>query len=263
VIVIGGPPKTGKTLHLRLLGWVVFAAVIALWHVVAVRTGQRFMAPASSIGASAWQLVTGNQLFTDVLPSLARAGIGYGVGVVAGVVLGILIGYYRRIDPWVRPEIEFLRSLPKPAILPLALLALGTGSAMKVAVIAFGCFEPALLNAIDGARRIDPLYVETARTMQCSNRRLLGRVVLPAALPQIFAGLRVALAMALIMMVLSEMIASTGGLGYLILSSQRTFRVAEMYSAVFLLGIVGWLFNVGFLAVERRVLAWHTGRQGE
>lgn len=244
-----------------LLGWITAGLLILAWHVLAVETGRRFLAPIPAIGTELWTVITGPRLFKDILPSLQRAGLGFMIGAGAGVLFGVLIGYYRFLEPWVRPQIEFMRSVPKPAILPIALIVFGPGSPMQIAVIAVGCFEPALLNSIDGARRIDPLYIETAKANHSGPGRILRRVVLPAAMPQIVAGLRIAVAMALIMMVLSEMIAATNGLGYLILSSQRTFQVAEMYAGVVVLGLVGWIFNIAFVSAEKNLLYWHRERR--
>jgi ABC-type nitrate/sulfonate/bicarbonate transport system permease component len=139
---------------------------------------------------------------------------------------------------------------------------LGASSGTRIAVIAFGSCWAVLLNAIDGARGVDPLLIDTGRVNRLGTLELLRRIVLPAALPQIFAGLRIALGIALIVMVFSEMIASTSGLGYYILTSQRRFLVPETYGGVLLIGLIGWAFSVLFLYVERRVLSWHVGRLG-
>lgn len=243
-----------------LLGWVVGALAVVLWQVVAESMALRSLAPPTDVAVVVWDLLTGPELTRHIAPSVQRVVMGYFLGSFVAIVVGIPLGYYRRSDPWIRPVLEFLRALPAPAILPVAMLMLGFGTLMRVFVIAFGCLWPVLLNAMDGARRVEPLYIDAARMAGVSKIGLLNRVVLPASLPQIFAGLRIGLAIALIMMVISEMVAASSGLGYLILYSQRTFRVADTYGGVIILGFMGWVFNLMFVAAERRVLSWHIER---
>jgi ABC-type nitrate/sulfonate/bicarbonate transport system permease component len=157
------------------------------------------------------------------------------------------------------PIVEFLRAIPAPALLPFALLVLGVGNSSKIFVIAFVCLWPILLNAIDGVSGVDPTLVDTGRVYRIPARDRLTRVVLPAAAPQIFAGMRTSLSLALILMVISEMVASSNGIGYFVLQSQRSFAIPEMWSGIILLGILGYLFNAVFLLLERRALAWHRG----
>jgi ABC-type nitrate/sulfonate/bicarbonate transport system permease component len=200
-----------------------------------------------------------DRIGSDVVPSLVRLFIGYfiavGVGVGAGVALG-LSPVLRRIS---EPIVEFLRAIPAPALLPFALLVLGVGNDAKIFVIAFVCLWPILLNAVDGVSGVDPTLVETGRVYRIPARDRLRHVVLPAAAPQIFAGMRTSLSLALILMVISEMVASSNGIGYFVLQSQRSFAIPEMWSGIILLGLLGYAFNAVFLLVERRVLAWHRG----
>ena len=126
-------------------------------------------------------------------------------------------------------------------------------------LIAFVCVWPVLLNTIDGVTGIDPTLRETARVYGVSGRDRLLRIVLPAASPQIFAGMRTSLSLALILMVISEMVASTNGIGFFVLQSQRSFAIPEMWSGILLLGLLGYALNLIFVLVERRVLAWHRG----
>jgi ABC-type nitrate/sulfonate/bicarbonate transport system permease component len=136
---------------------------------------------------------------------------------------------------------------------------MGVGDAMKVFIIAFVCVWPVLLNTMDGIGGIDHTLLDTARVYQISARDRILRVMLPAAAPQIFAGLRTSLSLSLILMVISEMVASTNGIGYFVLQSQRTFAIPEMWAGIVLLGILGYVLNFIFLLVERRVLRWHRG----
>jgi ABC-type nitrate/sulfonate/bicarbonate transport system permease component len=196
---------------------------------------------------------------SDVIPSLIRLFIGYFLAVAVGIGGGIALGMSPVLRRVAHPVVEFLRSIPAPALLPFALLVLGVGNDSKIFVIAFVCLWPILLNAVDGVSGVDPTLVDTGRVYRIPRSDRLRYVVLPAAAPQIFAGMRTSLSLALILMVVSEMVASSNGLGYFVLQSQRSFAIPEMWSGIILLGLLGYLFNAVFLLVERRVLAWHRG----
>jgi ABC-type nitrate/sulfonate/bicarbonate transport system permease component len=196
---------------------------------------------------------------SDVGPSMLRLSIGYVLAVVVGVAGGVALGLSPVLRRVLAPIVEFLRAIPAPALLPFALLVLGVGNNSKIFVIAFVCLWPILLNAIDGVASVDPTLVDTGRVYRIPASDRLRRVVLPAAAPQIFAGMRTSLSLALILMVISEMVASSNGIGYFVLQSQRSFAIPEMWSGIILLGILGYLFNAVFLLLERRALAWHRG----
>jgi ABC-type nitrate/sulfonate/bicarbonate transport system permease component len=196
---------------------------------------------------------------SDVVPSLVRLFIGYFIAVAVGVGGGIALGLSPMLRKATDPIVEFLRAVPAPALLPFALLVLGVGNDSKIFVIAFVCVWPVLLNAVDGVAGVDPTLVDTGRVYRIPARDRLRHVVLPAAAPQIFAGMRTSLSLALILMVISEMVASSNGIGYFVLQSQRSFAIPEMWSGIILLGILGYAFNAVFLLLERRALAWHRG----
>ena len=196
---------------------------------------------------------------SDVVPSLLRMGAGYAIAIIAGVGVGMLLGLSPRSRRAAAPIIEFLRAIPPPALLPFAILVIGVGTSMKVFIIAFVCVWPILLNTLDGVGGVDPTLRDTTRVYGISNRDRVLRVMLPAAGPQIFAGMRTSLSLALILMVISEMVASTNGIGYFVLQSQRSFDIPEMWSGILLIGIIGYFLNAVFLLIERRVLRWHRG----
>ncbi len=203
-------------------------------------------------------------LFADfdkhVVPSLERIGLGFSIAVVLGVALGVPLGLF----PWARraamPHIEVWRAMPPPALLPISIVLLHSiGNTQKVAFIAFFCLFPVLLNTIDGVRGVDRTLLETARSYGISGFARIRHVVLPAASPQIFAGMRTSMALAVITMVLSEYFSSTSGVGYVLLISKNTFQLGPMWAAIVLIGLLGYLANAAFVLVERRVLAWHRG----
>jgi ABC-type nitrate/sulfonate/bicarbonate transport system permease component len=194
-----------------------------------------------------------------VLPSVTHLVVGYAIAVVAGIGLGVLLALNRWVRDGANPLMHFLRALPAPALLPFAIVAIGIGASMKIALIAFGAMFPILLNTLDGVRAIDPTVVDTCDVYRLPLSLRLRAVVLPAALPQVFTGLRVGLQVALLLMVVSEMVASTGGIGYLIIQSQQEFTTPKMWAGILLLGILGYLLNVIFGLVERRSIRWYFG----
>ena len=139
------------------------------------------------------------------------------------------------------------------------MLFLGVDDEMKIFMIAFGAFFPILLNTYSGVRAVDPVQVNTARTFGLSRRRIVQQIIVPAASPYIVTGMRISLAIALILVVISEMVASNNGMGFFILDTQRSFRIREMYAGIIALAIVGYTLNAVFVALERRVMAWHIG----
>jgi len=213
--------------------------------------------PFSRVSEALWGLVASGQIAGLLLPSLERLVIGYVIGLVLGVAFGVLMGYFRAAHALLEPITEVLRPIPSPAYVPIAILFLGLGNEMKIFTIAFSCFFPILLNTYSGVRSVDVIQINTARTFGKSAGATLRKVILPAALPQIFTGMRISLAIALIMVVISEMVASVDGIGYFILNAQRSFRVPDMYAGVITLGLLGYALNALFVRVERRVLRWH------
>lgn len=233
--------------------------LVALWWLASANSTAPFFPPLSTIVSTfkdTWG-VTGIQ--ADLLPSLERYVEGLAIGSVVGITLGIPIGLSNTIRKATEPFTDFFRVLPSPVLVPIAVVLLGVGSGMKVMVISFGVLWPVLLNTIDGVRGLDPLMMDMSRAFNFSRWGTIRRVVFPAALPQIFAGLRVALSIGLIVMVVAEMLASTNGLGHFVLLSQQTFAIPQMWAGILMLGILGYVSNVIFVMAERRVLRWHRG----
>jgi ABC-type nitrate/sulfonate/bicarbonate transport system permease component len=233
--------------------------VLVAWGLLSAGSESFYFPPLTSILATFADIWLFERIGSDVVPSLVRMGLGYGIAVVVAVAGGVSLGLLRRGRLAAGPIVEFLRAIPPPALLPFAILVFGTGTDMKVFIIAFVCLWPILLNAIDGVTSVDPTLRETTRVYGVRTIDRIRLVVMPAAAPQIFAGMRTSLSLALILMVISEMVASTNGIGYFVLQSQRRFNMPEMWSGIFMLGILGYALNAGFVLIERRVLRWHRG----
>ena len=193
----------------------------------------------------------------NVLPSLRNLAEGFLLAALLGVVLGALLGLVRPLGDAVSPIVEFLRSVPGVALLPIGLLIFGIGTEMKVSLIIYGSVWPILLNTIDGVRSVDATKQDVLRSYRVpAYLRILG-VVLPSAAPRIMVGLRTSLSIAITVIVFSEMIGSTEGIGYAILQAQRNFEIPQMWAGMLALGVIGYLLNIGFRGVEQLVLRRH------
>jgi len=236
--------------------------VLGAWWAVSAGSTDPFFPSLAKIIDQFGQTWLFSRFDSDVVPSLARMFAGYAIAAGVGIPLGVALGLARRLHEAVAPLLEFARAIPPPALIPFGIVVLGVGDAMKIFIIVAVCVFPIVLNAIDGVRSVDPELMDAGRAYQVGRRDRLVHVVLPASMPQIFAGLRTALSLALILMVISEMVASTNGIGYFVLQSQRTFAITEMWSGILLLGILGYVLNLAFGLVERRVLRWHRAARG-
>ena len=235
-------------------------AILGAWQAYTVHLDDTKFPRLSTILVEFRQMWLFSQFGEHVVPSLERIGLGFAIAVVVGIALGIPIGLSRWARLWAMPHIEYWRAMPPPALLPISIILVHSiGNRQKIAFIAFFCIFPVLLNTIDGVRAIDPTMMETARSYKIPRREAIRRIVLPAASPQIAAGMRTSLSLAVIMMVLSEYFSSTSGVGYVLLISKNTFEFTPMWAAILLIGVLGYLLNVVFLLAERRLLAWHRG----
>ena len=242
----------------RPLGVISFAVVFAVWE-IAGRThlvNTVLLPPPSAIVPVLWTLVWSGALFAPLAQTLLLLFAGYSIGCVLGVAFGLAMGWSRRADNLFEPLFELFRPIPIPALLPPLFLFLGFGVTMKTTVVALGAFFPVLINTIQGVRGVDPVALDTARTFRCPTGRMMLKVVLPSALPMVLTGMRVSLGLGLILVVLAEMLAGQGGVGYAILDMQRSFEIAKMYAWIIVLALIGLGLNAIFQLVEAKVVPW-------
>lgn len=264
------PPGAWPALDTRAwwryaLGLATLLAVLAAWE-IASRTrliNPQFFPPFTDVMSTFFTL-WGNNVFPEHLAAtLRRMAVGYGVAAVLGVGLGLIMGRWQGVYDLFEPIVEFTRPMPPVALIPVLILLLGIGDDMKIAIVLFASIFPVLLNTIDGVRSVHPTLLDVARTFRLSEAERLRKVIFPAALPQIMAGLRISLAIALIVALVSEMIGATQGLGYFVLQSQRGLRIRDMYAAIVMLALLGFTLNGLFVLVESRILAWHRASTGQ
>ncbi|MFV2175503.1 ABC transporter permease [Actinomadura sp. LOL_016] len=245
----------------RKIGWEIWLPLllVAVWWFVSAGTSSFYFPPLARIV----EAFRADWLFANVstmlVPSLERFAAGYAIAVAAGVLVGLLFGVFRVLEVAFTPVTEFFRSMPSVAVVPIMILLFGLDTEMKVATIAFVGFFPVLLNTVDGVRALNPQLRDLATSYHI---RFLDRIrfmYLPVAAPQVFAGARIALALSIMAMAVSEMVGTPGGIGFFVLDSQRSFRIPSMWSGIIALGITGYVLNKLFLLVENRVLSWHRG----
>lgn len=237
------------------------AMLVTVWWLASDGSTDVFWPPLRTILKTFPDVWTGERLRADVLPSVLRLLAYYTSAAVVGVAVGTVIGSYRRVRAFCEPVLEFLRAVPPPVLIPVIMLFAGIGHTMKIIVIAIGCVWPILLNTVEGVRAVDSVMAETARSYGITGVARLRYVVLRAASPQIFAGLRQALSIGIILMVISEMFGASDGLGFSIVQFQRGFAIPDMWTGILVLGLLGFFLSVVFQLVERRVLGWYHGRR--
>ncbi len=245
-----------------ILGWVVFAAAIGIWEALARSEGSFLVPTASAVAERAWHVWPTPEFLSNVEASLRRLAAGYAIGAAVGVAVGVSMGSSRRARQALDPLVEMLRATPAIALVPALIVILGVGDRMRIAVIAFGVVFPVLVNSMDGVRAASPELRETASLFRMGRADRILRVDLPAALPSIFAGLRVAVSIGLVMVVVSEFVGGGDGLGHYILVEQSQFNVPEVYAGILFLGLLGFVLNGVFVLVERHALSWHHGATG-
>ncbi len=221
---------------------------------------ESFLLPSpATVGVALVESWSADGLLADVGASLARLAAGFALAAVLGVALGIAIGSWPGLRAVLEPVLELARAIPPPVLVPVLILLAGLGDTMKVLVIVSGCLWPVLLNTADGVRGIDPVLRDTAASYRLGRLSRLRHLLLPAAGPRIAVGARQALSIGLILMVISEMVAASDGLGFAIVQYQRRFAIPEMWSGIVVLGVIGVLLAWGLRTVERRALVWHHG----
>lgn len=201
----------------------------------------------------------GPRFMVDVVPSVLRLLAGLAVAIVLGIGLGLFIGSSRVHRRLAEPVLELFRAIPPPVLVPILMVMVGIGDTMEIAVIVFGCIWPILLNTIEGVRSLDEVQSDTAKVFGIHGASRVTMLTLPAIAPFYIAGIRQALSIGLILMVISEMFAARSGLGFTIVQFQRSFAIPEMWSGIVLLGLIGVVMATLCSFIEKRVLRWYHG----
>lgn len=239
---------------------VLSVGLVLTWEVAARLSGSVNFPPVSTV----LQRLADNRtvIATELVHTLRRCGWAFLLAMLIGLPLGIVLGRVRWIGRYIEPLVDMLRPLPPPAIAPVVMLFAGTGDGAKIFVIGYAAIFPILIHAIDGVRGLHPMYGVVSRAVGLSTRERMMLVDLPAALPVMMTGVRLAVSTALLVSVVAEMLLSTDGIGIYLFRSQEHFRIADGLAGIAVLALVGWCVNAGFLWLDRRLLAWHHATAG-
>lgn len=251
-------PRLGARLGRLLLGWLLPLGLLGLWSLAA----EREWAPPQILPAPGLVLDTiidlakTGELFMNYTISLARVSAGFLLGAAIGAVVGVAMGLSRRFEQYVYPLFNALSQVPVLGWLPLAMMALGIGESLKIVIIAQASLVPVAINVLNGIRRVPPQLIEVARVFQYSRAQLLRKVLLPAAVPSLFVGIRYGLTLAWLSLVTVELLASSEGLGFLIVWGRQLFQLDLVLAAIISVGVVGLALDKGLGLVEARLLRW-------
>ncbi len=256
-------PPTGD-LKRRLVGASSLAGVLLAWELLGrVRVfPPLFLPPLSSVIADGLELIKNGDLLGHVASSLWRVLWGFLLGAGAGVFLGLTMGISGLADASIHPLIAATYPIPKIALLPLLILWLGLGEGSKIAVIALGVFFPVVVNTRAGVLDVDPLLVKAAVALGSSRARIAWKVLLPASLPMIFAGLKLGAGVALLLLVTAEMIAADTGIGFLVISAANLMQTTRLLFGIMVLALLGLLSNWLLATLEKALLPWKSEAQG-
>jgi ABC-type nitrate/sulfonate/bicarbonate transport system permease component len=245
----------------RILAIVVF---VLGWELLA-RSGlvsTLFLPPPSVVARTAWHLLLSGNLFGNIWASLIRVLAGFFLATILAIPLGTMAGMNTTIFNSVDPIIELFRPIPVLALLPLAILWFGIGESSKIFIITYAAFFPIFINTLAGVKYSDPTLIQVASTLGASRMQIFYRVVLMSALPSLAVGIRLGLGFAFLALVAAELIASTRGLGYLIMDARLTFQTDVSMVGIVSLGVLGYAMNAILVGIERWALSWKQGVQG-
>ncbi|WP_158817156.1 ABC transporter permease [Methylocapsa sp. S129] len=234
------------------------AAFLLLWE-LAPRLGlinRTFLPPFSEIIVKGVEYALAGKLLPQVLVSVGRAAGGFGLGIVTAIPLGVLLGWYRPLEAYFNPLLQLLRQTNPVSLFPAFILFFGIGYATNIAIIYWVVVWPILLGTVNGVRQADPALIKYARSVGLPDWRIFIKVVAPSAAPSVITGMRLAATYSFLMLVVSEMVGASSGLGYLIVNAQYLMSIHLLYVGVIVLALLGIASNWGLVALERRLTAW-------
>jgi NitT/TauT family transport system permease protein len=258
------------------IGLVAPAVVLVLWQTVAmlgwvnpqvlpsplavVQKWIAYLLPIQPHENGSWLAwAVSGELIVDSIGSMYRVVVGFVIGAGLALPLGLAMGANERVYTWLNPLVQLLRPIPPIAYIPLSILWFGLGNPPAVFLIALGAFFPVLMNTIAGVRQVDGIYLRAARNLGAGGRTMFLRVILPAAVPYILAGVRIGIGTAFIVVIVSEMIAVNNGLGFRILEAREYFWSDKIIAGMITIGMLGLAIDVGMNRLNNYLLRWHRG----
>jgi ABC-type nitrate/sulfonate/bicarbonate transport system permease component len=254
-----------KMTHTKRLAVSIFgiAVFFSLWQMIATSglVDQVMLTPPSEVFRSAVTLAKAGELWGHVAASLKRMVLGYVIGSAFGIAFGVILGRNAFAEALIGPILQMARAIPPLALVPLIIFWFGVSEGAKVSLIAWASFFPVWISTLLGVRGANPLLIRAGQSLGARHLGLLCKVVIPAALAPIFAGLRVALASSYTVLVAAELAGALAGLGYLIQTSALSFRVDNIFVGIVALALLGFASDALFMAFLYRMFPWYRTEQ--
>lgn len=251
----------------NLKGIIFLLVLLVVWEVVGrteIIDPPEFLPPFSEVLVTFYALTMALELPYHALLTVARGLAGMFLAAVLAIPIGLWMGASRTTNELLTPVVELLRPIPPAAVIPVSILFLGIGDTMKLAVIAFGSVWPILVNTTAGVQNLDKTLVDTGRMLHLGPRRFLWEIVFKGASPYIATGMRISLAISLILAIVTEMIAGSNGLGFFIMLSERSFQIKEMYAGLLGIAAIGYALNHLYVfLVYGHLMRWYQGYTAE
>jgi sulfonate transport system permease protein len=240
------------------IGWLFPLALFALWRTASALewVAPQILPAPSSVAQTLREHAQSGELFANVTISLQRIAYGFALGALAGVLLGLSMGLSRRVEDYLGPLFRALSQVPVLGFIPLAMMVLGIGESLKIVIIAQASLIPIAINTLKGIRAVPRAYVEVASAFRFSRAQLLRKVILPGSVPAMFVGVRHGLTQAWLSLVTVELLASSEGLGFLIVWGRQLFQLDLVLAAIVVVGAVGLLLDKSLALIEARLLRW-------
>jgi NitT/TauT family transport system permease protein len=243
-------------LNKLIIRLVSLAIALGLWQLAAAHADPVLFTSPSKVAVAAYHMILSGELWTYLWPSLLVLAVGFSFAVVFGIGIGLLLARYWVLDVALNVYITFLYSIPSVALVPLIVLWAGIDSTAKVIILFLFAFFPMVINTYQGVKAVDPKLMEVGRAFRCSEGQLWTNIVIPAALPFIVTGLRLALGRGLIGMVLADLYTALSGIGYLIARTAATYQVDKMFVPIVTLGLIGVTLTALLRLAEKYVAPW-------
>ncbi|TFL14782.1 ABC transporter permease [Pusillimonas caeni] len=242
----------------RIIGIASPIVLLLVWQLLGTFgvIDERFVPTPASIARTMYEMMANGTLWVHLKASFIRIGSGFVIGSIVGVALGVLMGLSRWLRAALDPIVAAIYPIPKISLLPLVMVFFGLGEASKIFIIAFAVVFIVLINTMSGVMSISSIYFDVAKNYRASKLKLFTRIIVPGALPSIFVGLRLAIGVALILIVAAEFVAARAGIGYLIWTSFEVMRIEEMFVGIILITAIGLVTAAILKEIERRVLPW-------
>lgn len=250
--------RSARLLTTVLKRVIAVALFLAIWQLAPTLgwVDRAFLSPFTEVLQALGGLIADGSLQQNIEASMRRSLTGFSIAIAVAVPLGLLIAWYETVAEVLTPLLAIFLNTAAVALLPVFTLILGIDDVSKISIIGYACFWPIVYNTISGARNVDPLLVKSARSLGVKDVKLFYKVIVPAALPTIFTGLRLAAAASFLVLITTEFVGAKAGLGYLIISSQFNFQIPQMYAGILTVSVLGLTFNYLLVFIETRVTKW-------